>query len=115
RPHRRVIGAEVDAAAERRRVPRTSAQHPTEPAARQDVDYAYEEVTPMRVPIAFALLALAACSSAPPRADSDLSFTGADLNAPVAGDSSPCPEAAFPGGSSLDSQGHDAGTFFCEH
>jgi hypothetical protein len=68
----------------------------------------------MRLLIAFALLALAACSTAPP-ADRDISFTGVDLNAPPANDSGPCPEAAFPGGSSLDSQGHDAGTFFCEH
>ena len=69
----------------------------------------------MRVPIVFALLALAACSSAPTGADRDISFTGADLNAPPANNSGPCPEAAFPGGSSLDSQGHDAGTFFCDH
>ena len=69
----------------------------------------------MRALIAFALLALAACSSSPRGADRDLSFTGVDLNAPAANDSGPCPEAAFPGGSSLDSQGRDAGTFFCDH
>jgi hypothetical protein len=72
----------------------------------------------MRVLIALSFLALAACSSAPQGSDRDdrgFSFTGADLNASPTTENGPCPEAAFPGGSSLDSQGHDAGTFVCEH
>jgi len=69
----------------------------------------------MRVLIALALLALAACSSAGQGSDRGVSFTGADLNASPANGSGPCPEAAFPGGALLDSQRNDAGTFFCEH
>ena len=68
----------------------------------------------MRLWIAFlSLLALAACADA--SGSRDFSFTGVAPSPAAGNDESTCPEAAFPGGASLDGQ-HDSGmTFFCEH
>ena len=68
----------------------------------------------MRLWIALSfLLALAACAGSPPR--SGLSFTGVTPSAPAESDESACPDAAFPGGASLDNERDGAMTFFCEH
>ena len=77
----------------------------------------------MRLWIAlFSLLALAACAGSPPRSgldgvpsSGDFSFTGVTPSAPAGSDESACPDAAFPGGGSLDSERDGAMTFFCEH
>jgi hypothetical protein len=71
----------------------------------------------MRLWIAlFSLLALAACANSQSRSGSgDFSFTGVTPSAHAESDESACPDAAFPGGASLDSERDGALTFFCEH
>ena len=71
----------------------------------------------MRLWIALlSLLALAACADSASRPGSgDFSFTGVTPRAPAERDESACPDAAFPGGGSLDNERDGAMTFFCEH
>jgi hypothetical protein len=63
------------------------------------------------------LLALAACAGSQQGSSYEraLSFTGVAPSAPVENDENACPDAAFPGGASLDSSRDGAMTFFCEH
>jgi hypothetical protein len=72
--------------------------------------------------VLFSLLVLAACASAQSRSDfagtpgsGDFSFTGVTPTAPAESEKNACPDAAFPGGASLDSERDGALTFFCEH
>lgn len=72
---------------------------------------------PLILPLALAACAVSQQNSSYERAQrsGDFSFTGVAPSAPAENDENACPDVAFPGSASLDSQRDGAMTFFCEH